>query len=303
MNERVNDCRELIPYAASYPVQVQAAGRQLSIAAQLTQDIERARFVAILKQISPEIAVQYLSNCQALEGDLIERFVVRWDWCIGLDNVAFLSPWKYWYFLGLSNNEALPWSLELLESFAERWDWGSDFEGDAFGLSTNEALPWSLELIECFADRWNWFYLSSNKALPWSLELLERFADRWNWSYLSSNEALPWSLELLERIENRWAWCPLSNNIALPWSLELLERFEDSWDWNIIGDGGYGGLANNEALPWSFKLITRFSNYWDWEILFNNKALHLPLLRSVDNAEIMSHHFPKDSFRNASLPR
>ena len=28
---------------------------------------------------------------------------------------------------GLSRNEALPWSLELIERFEDRWDWGEPF--------------------------------------------------------------------------------------------------------------------------------------------------------------------------------
>ena len=144
MNERVNDRRELIPYAASYPVQVQAAGRQLSIAAQLTHDIERGRLVALLKRISPEDADYFLSASQALNGDLIERFENSWNW------------------IRLSKNEALPWSLELLERFEDRWELS--------GLSSNEGLPWSIDLLERFANRWNWESLSQNEALPWSIE-------------------------------------------------------------------------------------------------------------------------------------
>jgi hypothetical protein len=73
-------------------------------------------------------------------------------------------------------------------------------------LSGNEALPWSLELIERYEDRWDWLVLSGNEALPWSLELIERYKDRWYWRRLSENEALPWSLELIERYEDRWDW-------------------------------------------------------------------------------------------------
>ena len=99
MSERENDRRALIPYAKSYPVQVQVAGRQLSIASQLKQDIERRRLVALLKRISSKDAVAFLSTSQALDGDLIERFNDRWDWYL------------------LSKNELLPWSIELIERF------------------------------------------------------------------------------------------------------------------------------------------------------------------------------------------
>ena len=167
MNERVNDCRELIPYAASYPVQVQAAGRQLSIAAQLKQDIERGRLVAILKRISSKDAVAFLSTTQALDGDLIERFADCWEWHC------------------LASNEALPWSIELIERFEDRWEWHC--------LASNEALPWSIDLVGRVGEHWEfgggWINLSDNVALPWSVELIERYKDRWDWiddtSYLS----------------------------------------------------------------------------------------------------------------------
>ncbi|CAK0756496.1 hypothetical protein CCP3SC5AM1_2230004 [Gammaproteobacteria bacterium] len=86
MSERENDRRALIPNAASYPVQVQVAGRQLSIASQLKQDIERERLVAILKRISSSEAVDFLSTSQALDGDLIERFEDRWNWKIDYED-------------------------------------------------------------------------------------------------------------------------------------------------------------------------------------------------------------------------
>lgn len=33
-------------------------------------------------------------------------------------------------------------------------------------LLRNEALPWSLALLERFEDRWDWDHLSGNKSLP-----------------------------------------------------------------------------------------------------------------------------------------
>ena len=175
MSERETDRKALTPYATSYPAQVQAAGRQLAIAAQLNQDLDRRRFVAILKRIATEEAAFFLSSRQALEGDLIERFVDDWNW------------WD------LSNNEALPWSLELIERFEDRWNWSEAYY--TAGISANTALPWSLRLIQRFEDRWDWEKLSANTALPWSLGLIERFEDRWDWESLSVNKAL--SLPLL----------------------------------------------------------------------------------------------------------
>jgi hypothetical protein len=151
----------LVPRAASQLAQVLTAGRQLGIAAQLKDDIDRDRLVALLKRIPYIEIMSLLSRSQPLSAEMLKRFEMQWDWD------------------GLSWNEGLPWSIELIERFEERWDWG--------GLSENEGLPWSLELIERFKERWNWggfgVGLSKNKSLPWSLELIERFEERWYWDW------------------------------------------------------------------------------------------------------------------------
>jgi hypothetical protein len=124
MSEREAERNVLIPYAANSPALVQAAGRQLGIAAQLNEDLERRRFVALLKRISAKEAIDFLSREQPLDCDLIERFKDRWNW------------------QRLSMNEVLPWSIKIIEQFKDRLDWRH--------LSGNIALPWSINLIEQF---------------------------------------------------------------------------------------------------------------------------------------------------------
>ena len=190
MSEKKANRNLLVVNKTHHPARVQAAGRQLAIAAQLNHDLDRRRLVAILKRASAKGVATVLSQMSGLDGELIERFEDRWEW----------GP--------LSLSEALPWSLELFERFEDRWEWGM--------LSANQALPWSLKLIERFEDRWDWGHggfdsaLPTLTALPWSLRLIERFEDRWEWGMLSANQALPWSLELVERFEDRWEWERLS---------------------------------------------------------------------------------------------
>ena len=126
----------------------------------------------------------------------------------------------------ISSLKHIEWTAQFIEKYAEYWGWSS--------LSRNEALPWSMELIERFEDSWNWEYggLSSNKALPWSIALIERFVERWGWLELSMNQAIPWSIALIERFETRWDWFWLSLNQALPWSIDLLEKFKYKWSWS-----------------------------------------------------------------------
>jgi hypothetical protein len=73
-------------------------------------------------------------------------------------------------------------------------------------LSENESLPWSLELIRKYKDKWNWSNLSKNKLLPWSIELIYEFENKWNWRYLSENKSVPFSIELIDRYAKKWIW-------------------------------------------------------------------------------------------------
>lgn len=178
MNKKNNDSSALNIYTGNnLPARV--ASRQLAIAAQLQQEIERKRWVAILKKIPHEDAVALLSSKLALDFKLIERYNDFWDW------------------ERLSSNDLLPWSIELIERFEARWDWKR--------LSYKD-LPWSIDLIERFEDRWNWKNLSGNETLPWSIEVIERYQNRLDWGMLSRNEALPWSDDLIKSYEDRWDW-------------------------------------------------------------------------------------------------
>ena len=157
--------------------QVEAANTRLAISSQLTQDVERRRFVEILKRIDSVRAVEFLSRRACLNEGLIAQFEDKWNW------------------VTLSRNKALPWSLELFERFEDKWYWN--------GLSGNEALPWSLAFIEKYEDTWNWDWLSQNEALPWSLEFIERFEDKWDWFRLNQNaiDCLPkLSLEDIDEV-------------------------------------------------------------------------------------------------------
>jgi hypothetical protein len=155
MSEQENERTALILRSASSPAQLHSAGRHLSIAAKLNQDLERGRVVEFLKRTSSNVAVTFLSRSQVLDRDLIESFSDYWDWKC------------------LSENTSLPWSNELIERFVNHWDWWS--------LSANEVLPWSPILIERYEDYWKWYCLSRSAVLPWSLDLVVRFEHRWIW--------------------------------------------------------------------------------------------------------------------------
>ena len=115
MSESETEHNALTLYAANYPARLQAASRQLAIAAQLNQDLERRRFVALLKRISAEEALEFFLRWQPLDCDLIERFVNGWDW----KKLSWATP--------------LSWSLELIENHKKHWSWHD--------LSYHKALP------------------------------------------------------------------------------------------------------------------------------------------------------------------
>jgi biotin carboxyl carrier protein len=138
--------------------------------------------------------------------------------------------------------------MELLKENAERWQWAP------YGLSLNEGLPWSKEIIGRYADRWIWKKegLSPNPGLPWTEELIDQYSERWHWGKegLSMNENLPWTADLIESYRDRWYWdgeSGLSGNKGLPWSVELLNRYSDRWDWAALSknQGVYSALSHH----------------------------------------------------------
>jgi hypothetical protein len=129
MNEQ-GKTKQVLAIAKIGVLAVHAAGKQLAIAAQLQKDVERRRFVALLKRIGAKEAAGILScHCRAVDGDLLRRFANHWEWA------------------AVSRSKSLSWSLALFGRFVERWDWKE--------LSANESLPWSSELIKRFERRWD----------------------------------------------------------------------------------------------------------------------------------------------------
>ena len=82
----------------------------------------------MLKRIGRDEATKLLSLTQALDAALIQRHESSWDW------------------EQLSGNEALPWSLELIERFEDRWtgcdeeNWEEERKGLSLGLKRGPAL-------------------------------------------------------------------------------------------------------------------------------------------------------------------
>ena len=94
METAMSDNKNLVLRSQQHLIkQVETANIRLSISSQLAQDVERRRFLEILKGIDKEKAVKFLSKYSFLNEELIDRFESEWDW------------------KRLSRNETLPWSI------------------------------------------------------------------------------------------------------------------------------------------------------------------------------------------------
>jgi hypothetical protein len=112
-----------------------------------------------------------------------------------------------WNFL--SRSGSLNWSEELIENLKHYLVWG---DKNSVGLSGNEFLPWSIELIDKYRDFWNWSFLSQNKSLPWSEELIDEFFSYWDWYRLSANPSLPFTVKFIDKYYNHFSPSYLAEN-------------------------------------------------------------------------------------------
>lgn len=221
-------------------------------------------------------------------------------------------PLKSWFFEKYTKNFILVSIFRGLNQNYNNRRIASDFIN---GLSKNENLLWTIELIEKNKDIWRWYGLSNNKSLPWSDQLIDRFKNYWDWNILIRNESISWTIKSIEKYENYWKLRPnpnyeegheltidelatqeysdymntnainklqediempedrflndgykfLQQNKSLPWSIELIEKYKYKWNWD--------DLSMNVAIPWSVELIEKFINKWNWDNLSINNTL------------------------------
>ena len=128
-------------------------------------------------------------------------------------------------------------------------------------ISENENLPWSMELIEKYADQLDWEGLSGNTGIRWDAELLEKFKPRIDWNMLSERIlGNPWNRcrgvksdwDIFERFERYWNWHELSKTACVIPDY-ILEKFADNWDWKE--------LIKNREINWSYDHLERFKSY------------------------------------------
>lgn len=206
-----------------------------------------------------------------------------------------------------------PFSLEQIENFKSKIDWTN------FGLSGNENLSWSIELIKNYESRWRWEILLRNKGIIWDQKLIDYLKSKLQeWKNSKSNfrriENLGYKRQLIDQIEkhieihenilnestfinngltkdtdftyhelmnehtinflskspyldfteeflsinkDHFNWNVLSENKHIPWTTKLIETFEKKWNWKK--------LSANSSLPWCSEFIRKFINNWYWE--------------------------------------
>lgn len=141
--------------------------------------------------------------------ELIEQLQHRFNWKHLSANAAL--PWSIelidryhdrWAWSKLSRNTGLPWSSTLIERYQDQWDWG----GHERGLSCNEAVPWTVEMVNRFRADLDTIWFAANCRVPWSEQLVEQFKEELDWNFFSRNEAVPWSMSLIEKYADRLQW-------------------------------------------------------------------------------------------------
>lgn len=127
------------------------------------------------------------------------------------------------------------------------------------GLSLNESLPWSSDLIERFIKKWDWEVLSGSNGVAFTANQIAKHKDKiiWkrkhpNFGALSDNTSLRWSEELIDAFIENWDWDDLSKNEGVRWTEKMIIKYWDKLNLNE--------LFRNPSLPWSFAFLMKFEN-------------------------------------------
>jgi hypothetical protein len=135
--------------------------------------------------------------------ELIERYLDKWDW-VSLSfnkgipwSIELVEKYfDKWSWTGLCTNPSFPWSVSLIEKYMNWVDWGR-FAGSSLGLSKNEGLNWSLQLLRRYKDKWGEQGLSKNEGITWTVEMINEVR---SWGYEIdpfSNKNSPWSIDYI----------------------------------------------------------------------------------------------------------
>lgn len=195
------------------------------------------RLIALFKR-HPECFVNIISCSFPLRFEQIKKYENKLLWN---DNVSGF------FVYGLSSNENLKWTDELVYDFKNNWDWTA-ISSFIFGIF------WYDGILDKYIDKINWKSISWNTKIPWSADLIHKYSHKLDWDTLSQNTSIPWDEELIRKYEGKINFEYLSNNLSTPWSEK-----------NI-----YTHTVTKNTLPLekSLYLIERYENKLNWDELF-----------------------------------
>lgn len=187
----------------------------------------------------------------------------------------------------LSGKKNVVWTSKLLEEFSESFEW----EGSG-GISSNESIPWTLELIDQFKYDISFKWMSVNTGVPWSIHLIDLYIDEWYWGKheredvslyqaLSINESIPWSEELIDRYKDKINFKLLSEVRSVPWSKSIIEKYATKWEWSLLKTT----LAEKKEFDASlvFSLKEKFPGWYELSSYINHEE-NLRNIRAINSA-------------------
>ena len=235
--------------------------------------------------------------------ELFERYINKIDWFSFCGNIGF------------------PWTLSFIEKYEDQLihQYNKD-AGELSRISENEAIPWSTELIERYKDKWDWWDLSRNKKLPWSIEFIKKYRKQLRWSHLSYNPGVTRKKEIINEfgmrinkrcdlreclidlskkkiedllpIQNELKWEYLASSGKLNWTIDLIEKFIGNLEFgyeSVDGDGTMrleSGLSSNEYIDWNTELLLKYEHKWDYESLACNDSFISFFNDSIDDDDL-----------------
>jgi hypothetical protein len=209
------------------------------------------RLIALFLR-KPEYFKYCISSHYPLTLEQIERYKDDLIWFD--DSVAYANG------RGLSTNQNLSWSKELLKKYADRWDW---YNISSWIIGT---CIWYDGILDDWANKISHDAISWNSDIPWDEELIAKYEDQINWNYLSHSGKMKWTPQMLDRFAHKIEWEQMSNNMNNPWTrgtsysyltyndrftiqetIDSLEKYEDRLDWSVMFLDWNNGLTREEA--------------------------------------------------------
>lgn len=134
-------------------------------------------------------------------------------------------------------------------------------KGQGKAISQNSALPWSIEFIKKHNTLWDWYTLSINSTLPWCGELIEIFSANLRWGGIKPGALLNEEGEIISETGGEIYESGMIENEALPWSLGFIKYFENNIDFKSLSenkgvwDKAFKNIINDDIIHTIIRII------------------------------------------------